>query len=245
MTLPADQLRSRTPESLMKILPMAVCLFLSCVGIARAASLEEAQLSAEDILKDGGLHAGIATAAGTPVAEPTPLQKHVSFFDKNGNGIITLSETELGLRRLGLGRIKAGAAAVAIHLFLGPRTTGSWRSLDISVKDIELGKHGSDTGVFDAEGRFAPEAFERIFARFDVSRSGSMSGAELEAMIAANSRLRPGDRTVASQEFQLLMIIAADTVEEAGGDEVRAISKERLKEFYDGTLFYKLAKPVP
>lgn len=229
----------------MKTLPLIISLLLSLAGAARAASLEEAQSMAGEILKNGGAQAAVATVRGRPVMEMTALQKHVSFFDKNGDGIITRYETGLGLRQLGLGRLKAGAGALVIHVFLGPQTSGSWKNLGISVKDIKLGRHGSDTGVFDAEGRFVPEAFERIFVQFDANHSGSMSAAELEAMIEANSKLRPGNKSASSVEFRILLLIAADAAEDAGAKRVRAISKSRLKEFYDGTLFYALAKPEP
>jgi peroxygenase len=221
-----------------------ILLVLSSALAARAQTLDDAQPLAADLInsmKAVRLAAAVPTVAQ---AEMTTLQIHLSFFDKDGNGMVTRAETTLSLRQLGLSSIKANAAALLIHAFLGPKTTGSWRNLDVSVKDIKLGKHGSDTGAFDAEGRFVPAAFERMFTEFDANHSSSLSEAEILIMIAANAKLRPGSETAAKQEFQLLLQIAADTTEDAGNKRVPAISKQRLQEFYDGSLFFKLAKPV-
>lgn len=221
-----------------------IVLVLFSALAARAQTLDEAQPLAADLVKS---MKAVQLAAAMPAPAqtgPSALQIHLSFFDKNGDGMVTRAETTLSLRQLGLSSIKANTAAFLIHAFLGPKTTGSWRNLDVSVKDIKLGKHGSDTGAFDADGRFVPAAFERMFTEFDTNRSESLSEAEIMVMIAANAKLRPGSETAAKQEFQLLLQIAADTTEAAGAEKVPAISKQRLQEFYDGSLFFKLAKLV-
>lgn len=206
-------------------------------AFAQPIGLESGQPAAAGLLRA----VPQAAAPGAPT-NPTALQKHVLFFDADGNGLVTRFETVLGLRRLGMSNVKASAAAIVIHVALGPATTGRWGSLDVSVANIKLGKHGSDTGAYDAEGRFVPEAFERMFASFDANRSGSLSEAELLAMTAANSKLRPGGEAASKAEFQLLLLLAADATEAAEGGTVPALSRARLADFYDGSLFYKLAK---
>lgn len=201
---------------------------------------------AADILKNGGSKADWAPVVGKPALAPTALQKHTAFFDKDGDDLITRSETALSLCQLGFGLKLAKAAALVIHLAIGPETTGNFESLDISVRNINRGKHGSDTGIFDDQGRFVPPVFERMFSEFDRNRSDSLSEAEIDAMIKINSQLRPGKKIASILEFQLLMFIAADTTEEVAGQNFRALSKERLRQLYNGTLFYTLAKqPVP
>ena len=231
----------------MKKLLLAGAIVFSLSTAVCADSLDNAQFSAADIVRSGMRALNVAPTApvGRRSRGMTALQKHVAFFDKDGDGTITVSETELSLRQLGLGPVKARTSAFLIHAFLGPKTSGRFH-LSVSVKNIALGKHGSDTGVFDANGDFVPAAFERIFTEFAAVPSDAMSGDEIQAMVAANSKLRPGDSTPAKKEFELLLLIAADRTKNVGGKPVPAISKERLREFYDGSLFYRIAKqPIP
>jgi hypothetical protein len=47
---------------------------------------------------------------------------------------------------------------------------------------------------------------------------------------------------VSTAEWRLLLALAADTKAVEGGESVPALSIARIKSFYDGTLFYKLAR---
>jgi hypothetical protein len=47
----------------------------------------------------------------------------------------------------------------------------------------EEGQHGSDSGTYDKEGRFVPQMFEDLFAKWDVHGAGSLSAGELWHMI--------------------------------------------------------------
>jgi len=58
-----------------------------------------------------------------------------------------------------------------------------WR---IYVGGIHKAKHGSDSGVYDREGRFVPQMFEDMFAKWDVEDKGSLSAGELWRMIKGN-----------------------------------------------------------
>ncbi|KAG9134496.1 hypothetical protein Leryth_026425 [Lithospermum erythrorhizon] len=52
----------------------------------------------------------------------TALQKHVSFFDRNKDGIIYVTETFEGLRALGMGVALASSASVFINTALSQKT---------------------------------------------------------------------------------------------------------------------------
>ncbi|XP_020592891.1 probable peroxygenase 4 isoform X2 [Phalaenopsis equestris] len=93
--------------------------------------------------------------------EMTPLQKHASFFDRNKDGVIYPWETFRGFRAIGGGVGQSIVAAVFINGLLAPKTrTGKFLSplLPIYVKNISKGKHGSDSGAYDAQGRLGASA---------------------------------------------------------------------------------------
>ena len=175
-----------------------------------------------------------------PRAEPaipwddmTPLQKHVSFFDFNGDGYVTVLEDYRGLRALGIDPVSATAFASAINAALGTSTVG-YPSLTISIFGIANAVHGSDTGIYDSQGRFVPEAFERLFDDWDRNGSGGLDPGELAARAIDDADL--GDLfgiTASVAEFGLLYAVAAEDGE---------LTRGRMRAFYDGTLFYDLAE---
>lgn len=175
-----------------------------------------------------------------PRAEPaipwddmTPLQKHVSFFDYDGDGYITVLEDYRGLRALGIDPVSASAFAFAINAGLGTQTSG-YPSLTINLFEIADGEHGSDTGIYDEEGNLDPVAFDALFDTWDLDGSDGLSPVELTARAVDDAEL--GDLfgvTASAAEFGLLYAIAAEDGE---------LSRDRMQAFYDGTLFYDLAE---
>lgn len=192
----------------------------------------------------GTLSVPSPSAATTPgnalsarsLASPSVLQKHLMFFDQNGDGLLTLEETKAGLVRLGLNPLTSLGGAVFIHA--GLRKSAA-QGLTLDIAKIHMSKHKGDTGAFDAEGRFVPAAFERMFS-FDKDHSGSLSWSELKAMIAANKQDVAGT-IAANGEFGLLIKVAADTTVADGKEKVPAISCARMQSLYTGTLFYDIA----
>jgi peroxygenase len=167
-----------------------------------------------------------------PWDEMTALQRHVAFFDYDGDGYITVTEDYRGLRELGIWPGPAWAFALAINGALGTPTMG-YPSLTISVYGIDRGMHGSDTGIYDEDGEFVPEAFEALFDEWDLDGSDGLSAVELAARTIDDAEL--GDvfgLTASVAEFGLLFVIAAEDGE---------ISRDRMRGFYEGTLFYDLA----
>jgi peroxygenase len=72
-----------------------------------------------------GSHTPAAAAAygeASGDAGVTALQKHAAFFDKDGDGIVSLSETYDGLRALGLGSGLSSLSAAFINGVLSPKT---------------------------------------------------------------------------------------------------------------------------
>ena len=172
-------------------------------------------------------------APAIPWDEMTALQKHVAFFDYDGDGYITVVVDYRGLRALGIDPFSASGFALAINTALGTSTMG-YPSLTISLYDIDNGVHGSDTGIYDDEGNFVPEQFELLFDQWDLNGSDGLDPIELAARTIDDAEL--GDVfgvTGSVAEFGLLFAIAAEDGE---------LSRDRMRGFYEGTLFYDLAE---
>jgi len=174
----------------------------------------------------------------------TTLQRHVSFFDDNGDRGVDVAECARGLRALGLPIGVAEAAALAIVAPLSEQTRGSLLAMNVDIDQIQKGKHDGDTGILDKRGRFVAARFEKAFGtRSTVDRNGdkAFTATELTRMINANRETLAGF-VAATAEWRLLLALGADTVAVEGGKTVPALSVARMKSFYDGTLFYRLAK---
>ena len=167
----------------------------------------------------------------------TALQKHVDFFDTNHDGKITLSDTYRGLRRLGVGTVRSTAFAGVINAVLGSLTSGA-PSLTVNAERIHASKHGSDTGVYDKNGRFSRPRFRRLFAKFDADGDGALDGAELIRLFA-DTRTDLVGHLGSKAEFGLLLDVAG---EDRNGKKV--LTRARLERFYNGSLFYQLAEEV-
>ena len=174
----------------------------------------------------------------------TTLQRHASFFDDNGDRSVDVAECTRGLKALGLPFGVAVAAALAIVVPLSIQTRGSLLALSIDIENIQKGKHDSDSGILDKRGRFNARRFAKMFgACSTVDRNGdkAFTATELTKMIIANRETLVGS-LVSMVEWHVLLALAADRKGVEGGKQVPALSIARIKSFYDGTLFYKLAK---
>jgi peroxygenase len=159
------------------------------------------------------------------------------FFDTDRDGKITLLDTYQGLRRLGLGALRSAVFGSVINAALGSSTSGA-PSLTVDANHIEAGKHGSDTGVFDERGFFVQGRFDRLFARYDGDGDGALDCEELARFIDGNRTDLLG-YLGSMAEFGLLLTLAGEDRE---GRKV--LTRQRLGEFYDGSLFYRLADEV-
>jgi len=174
----------------------------------------------------------------------TTLQRHASFFDDDGDRSVDVAECTRGLKALGIPVGVAEAAALAIVTPLCLQTGGSLRALRIDIDRIQKGKHDSDTGILDKRGRFNSRRFAKMFgACSTVDRNGDkvFTATEITRMVNANRETLLGS-LVSLVEWQTLLAVAADTKAVERGRAVPALSVARVKAFYDGTLFYRIAK---
>jgi len=181
------------------------------------------------------------TRTNTPAPNngPTALQKHVMFFDRNGDGKITLSETFQSLSLLGFGSVRSSALALAINGGLGRVTGAPWYApLTINIDQIHKGKHGSDTDIYDANGNFSQPKFDELFSKYDTNQDGALSEKEFENFFSR--KFEDNTSSLASKfEFGLLLEIAGEerTVD---GTSSKVLTRETMSKFYDGTLLFDL-----
>nr|GMD66099.1 probable peroxygenase 5 isoform X1 [Ipomoea batatas]GMD79556.1 probable peroxygenase 5 isoform X1 [Ipomoea batatas] len=171
-------------------------------------------------------------------SETTPLEKHAMFFDTNHDGIIYPWETYQGFRKIGSGVLLSVGASIFIHLLLSSKTRpGKWPSplLPIVIENIKLGKHGSDTGAYDSEGRFVPSKFEEIFKKHARTNPNALTSGEVDELLRDNREPKDYSGWIgAIGEWKILYFLAKD--------DQGMLPKERVKAVYDGSLFEQLAE---
>ena len=103
------------------------------------------------------------------------LQQHCAYFDPDNDGIIWPLDTYHGFHKLGYNILLSAFAMFVIHFGLSYPTTDSLFPdplLRIFLQNIHKDKHGSDTGTYDNEGRFIPQKFEDMFAKYSTDGEG-------------------------------------------------------------------------
>jgi peroxygenase len=120
------------------------------------------------------------------------LQQHCDFFDADRDGIIWPSDTFVGFHKLGFGILLSLLAVFIIHSNFSYPTLPTWIPdplFRIYVANIHKDKHGSDSGTYDTEGRFVPQKFEDMFAKY--------AGGKDSLSIWDVSKLLKGQRLIA------------------------------------------------
>ncbi|KAF2305604.1 hypothetical protein GH714_006978 [Hevea brasiliensis] len=149
-----------------------------------------------------------------------------------------LAQPPEGFRAIGFGVLFSAASALFINMGLSKKTRpGKYPSLlfPIEVQNIQLGKHGSDSGVYDKDGRFVDEKFEAVFCKHARTHPDALTSGELMGMLRANREPKDYLGWVASwTEWKTLYILCKDS----NG----LLQKETVRAVYDGSLFEQLEK---
>lgn len=189
-----------------------------------------------------------ATVSSRPAAPAAPatesaLEMHAAFFDPLGTHRITCAQTYDGMKRLGVPLVLRLVLTPIINGFLGFLTGGP--PFVIEIDRIEKGKHPFDSGTFDDAGNFDPGALSVLFP----PGRDAITAAEMDQVITDRGDRRPQMGKVAGllghlfskAEVAVLFRVASDTVKTVNGRPVRAMTRETLQSFYDGTLFERIA----
>ncbi|KAF9922934.1 hypothetical protein BGZ67_010188 [Mortierella alpina] len=167
----------------------------------------------------------------------TVLQQHCAFFDSDGDGIIWPRDTFCSFYALGFNVLLSCLAAVVIHSSLSYPTCPSWIPdpfFRIWIHRIHKAKHGSDTGMFDTEGRFVPQHFEDVFSKYAPEGQDGLTLGDVWRMLK-------GQRVIADPVgwFGAFFEWMATYILLWPADGV--MQKEDIRRIYDGSLFYEVA----
>ncbi|KAK9051032.1 hypothetical protein SSX86_027657 [Deinandra increscens subsp. villosa] len=165
------------------------------------------------------------------------LQKHIAFFDRNHDGLIYPWETFQGFRAIGSGILLSSFAAVFINLGLSRKTRPGKKYpnllFPIEIENIKLAKHGSNSGVYDAHGRFVPSKFEEIFHKYALTNPDSLTSKELDEFIKGNREPKDYAGWIGGlSEWKILYYL--------GKDKNGVLKKETIRGVFDGSLFEKM-----
>ncbi|KAI5077525.1 hypothetical protein GOP47_0007349 [Adiantum capillus-veneris] len=168
----------------------------------------------------------------------TVLQQHVEFFDRNKDDVIYPWETFAGFRAIGFGYIISFLGMCFINISMSYATQPSIIPsplFSIHIRNMHKAIHGSDTGVYDNEGRFIPAKFEEVFSKYARTYPDKLSFGELLDMTESLRDAFDLFGWVANKlEWGVTYWIAKD--------EKGYAPKEAIRGVYDGSFFYYLEK---
>ncbi|KAL6709850.1 hypothetical protein ACN47E_000635 [Coniothyrium glycines] len=169
-------------------------------------------------------------------AHQTVLQQHCDFFDRDHDGVLWPSDTFIGFRRLDFNVFLCALAVLLIHgNFSYPTCPSVWPDpyFRIYLANIHRCKHGSDTGTYDHEGRFVPQHFEDVFAKYSTGRQ-FVTMEDVGALWKGQRCF--GDLVGWSAEFLEWFATYLLLWPEDG-----RMMKEDVRRIYDGSIFYEIA----
>lgn len=188
--------------------------------------------------------------SGTVDRSTSELSRHAAFFDKDRKGRLDLTDTIDGLDRLGLCSVLSVGFGLVINMALGYRTRGK-PSLSIDLGAIHRGKHPHDSDSFAPDGAFSRGDFDVMFERAaggrDVITRDEMIG-YLRSNPGGRRENVPGWVMFAFSWLEATVffwLFADRKLRVLGHDDlVPAVTKRRLRRFYDGTLFHARGRLV-
>ena len=117
----------------------------------------------------------------------TELQRHCAFFDRDGDGIISFTDTFKGLRALGFNWLACLGITVFVHLTMSYQTSPSWipsLRMPIYLERINRSRHGSTTKAYDFVGNVVSyPAVENVFFQFDPKQQRGLNYLQLLWML--------------------------------------------------------------
>ena len=115
-------------------------------------------------------------------AHQTVMQQHCAYFDADHDGQISMKDTWHSIRAWGWNPFLSLLAVLIINLNLSYPTQRGWLPdprFRINIANVHKCKHGSDSMSYDNEGRFRPQSFEDMMAKYDRGNKGGLDVSDL------------------------------------------------------------------
>lgn len=166
----------------------------------------------------------------------TDLQRHCAFFDRDCDGVISLTDTFGALRALGFNLLNCILGTLLIHLTMSYQTSPSWIPspwMPIYLERINRCQHGSSTKAYDFVGNVVSyPAVENVFFQFDPSKKGGLNYFQLLWMLwNLRDSFDPFGWLMSLLWWSGLYILAAD-------GRTGILSYDAMMAQFNGSLFY-------
>ncbi|GKT95401.1 calcium binding protein [Colletotrichum tofieldiae] len=164
--------------------------FATAVSMCPITYRRPPALSVDNVIESPGVaHANRAPSMDKPAGsveysekynDYTVLQQHVMFWDRNSDGVITPIDVWVGFRSLGFNLATSLLAATVIPFAFSYGTVMQFSYIPdpffrLYVGGMHKAKHGSDSGIYDSEGRFVPQRFEDVFANCSARQDDTLT----------------------------------------------------------------------
>ncbi|CDZ97068.1 EF-hand domain pair [Phaffia rhodozyma] len=166
------------------------------------------------------------------------MEQHCLFWDRDGDGVIWMTDTFRGFRQLGYNLIMSFLGMMIINpgfSFFSGNSIFPDPFCRITLANIHRAKHGSDSGAFDTEGRFVPNKFEAIFTKYDDEGKGGITFWQGLRMLYRNRCIADGAGIVAAS-FEWIITYVLFWPDDG------VITKEQMRTVYDGSVFFEIAR---
>ncbi|KAI4248850.1 MAG: hypothetical protein L6R40_000862 [Gallowayella cf. fulva] len=168
----------------------------------------------------------------------TVVQQHVAYWDRDNDSIIWPHDTYIGCRDYGWGILLSLIATLFINLGLSYPTCPSILPdpfFRIYIDRLYKAKHGSDSMTYDNQGRFRPQQFEDIFAKYDRGNKGGLDAGDVWIFWKQQRMVFDffGWTACALEWIATYLLI---------WPEDGVMKKEDVRGIYDGSIFFKRAE---
>ncbi|KAI8394235.1 Caleosin related protein-domain-containing protein [Radiomyces spectabilis] len=169
------------------------------------------------------------------------IQGHTQFWDRRKKGYITPMDSVAGFMNLGYGILFSVTIGTFLGVVFSYASQDSWLPdprcrVDINRLIQHTQKKPNANGIYDADGNFEAENFERLFAKYARTDISGNTITFKELLQMTNENMNLGKDPTAWTNAILEWCTAYFFIGQKG-----VLRKEDVRAAYDGSLFYRLS----